>query len=259
MSDVDLSGDLLQAVAELIARLGKPVINHPDRIRPTDRFSVAETLADVPDCVVPRTVRYPRAALAAPDAVAAVPFDPPFLVRPAGTHGGDDLELVTQRDAVPGLLAGWDREQVYVSQFVDYRSEDGHFRKYRLIFVDGEILPYHLAIADDWKVHYYRTDMMHQAWMRQEEERFLRDPATAFDDRHFAALRAIRDAIDLDFFGIDCGIDRDGRLVVFEVNATMLVHAEDPDSVFGYKQAPVFRIKLAFDAMLARAAARPAR
>ncbi len=71
-----------------------------------------------------------------------------------------------------------------------------------------------------------------------------------FDSRHFTALRAIQAAVDLDFFGIDCGIDRDGRLIVFEVNASMLVHANDPEPEFAYKQAPVARIKQAFDAML---------
>jgi len=130
------------------------------------------------------------------------------------------------------------------------------FRKYRLIFVGDQILPYHLAIADAWKVHYYRTEMVRHAWMRQEEEAFLRDPAAVFDSVHFEALRAIRAAVDLEFFGIDCGLDRDGRLVVFEVNASMLVHANDPEPEFAYKQAPVARIKRAFDAMLAAAAGR---
>ena len=43
----------------------------------------------------------------------------------------------------------------------------------------------------------------------------------------------IRERIGLDYFGIDCGLDASGNLVVFEVNASMLVH--DRNDRFPYK------------------------
>jgi hypothetical protein len=58
----------------------------------------------------------------------------------------------------------------------------------------------------------------------------------------------------LHFFGIDCGLDRNGNLVVFEANATMLIHADT--GVFAYKNPYVGRIKAAFVDMLSRAASR---
>jgi tetratricopeptide (TPR) repeat protein len=256
VSDVDLGGELLPELGELLRRLGKPVVNHPDRIRPTDRASIARTLSDLPRAVMPPTLRYPRAALITRAGARDIGLEPPLLLRPAGTHGGEDLELITELDQIAPRVIGSAHPAFYVTGFVDYRSADGFFRKYRMIFVGDEILPYHLAIADAWKVHYYRTEMVRHAWMRQEEETFLRDPAAVFDAAHLDALRAIRAAVGLEFFGIDCGLDRDGRLVVFEVNASMLVHANDPEPEFAYKQAPVARIKRAFDAMLAAAAGR---
>ncbi len=65
-------------------------------------------------------------------------------------------------------------------------------------------------------------------------------------------MRAIQQRIGLEYFGIDCGLDRSGNIVVFEVNASMLVHAKNED--FPYKTPAVQRIKLAFDAMLRRLA-----
>jgi glutathione synthase/RimK-type ligase-like ATP-grasp enzyme len=65
-------------------------------------------------------------------------------------------------------------------------------------------------------------------------------------------LQRIRDAIGLDFFGIDCGLDRDGAVVVFEVNASMLVHGRNQQ--FPYKTEAVERIKQAFHGLLARLA-----
>jgi hypothetical protein len=120
-----------------------------------------------------------------------------------------------------------------------------------VIFIDGEIMPYHLAIHNDWKVHHFRTDMADHAWMRQEEERFLADMGSVFDSNSQEALRAIAKATGLDYGGIDCGIDRDGGIVVFEANASMLVH-DEKNQEFAYKNQYIARIKSAFDGMVSR-------
>jgi hypothetical protein len=88
--------------------------------------------------------------------------------------------------------------------------------------------------------------------MQQEEEAFLNHPTSVFTPANYAALHAIQRRIGLEYFGIDCGLDRSGNIVVFEVNASMLVHAQNQD--FPYKTPAVERIKLAFDAMLRRLA-----
>ena len=75
-----------------------------------------------------------------------------------------------------------------------------------------------------------------------------------FGPDQFVALQAIRERIGLDYCGVDCGLDASGNIVVFEVNASMLVHARNEG--FLYKDPAVRRIKLAYDAML-RKLARP--
>jgi glutathione synthase/RimK-type ligase-like ATP-grasp enzyme len=90
--------------------------------------------------------------------------------------------------------------------------------------------------------------MASHAWMQQEEAAFLDAPETVFSAANYATLKAIRDRIGLDYFGIDCGLDKEGNVVVFEVNASMLVHNDNPD--FPYKDAAVRAIKQAFDKML---------
>ena len=161
------------------------------------------------------------------------------------------IYIWTRRLAKP---AGTDR---YFIEYADYRSADGFFRKYRFIFVNGEVLPYHLAICDDWKVHHVNTDMANQVWMQQEEAAFLNDPTRVFEERHYRALGEIQQRMGLEYFGIDCALDTDGDLLVFEVNASMLVH--DDNAEFPYKDPAVRCIKAAFDAMLARFAASGAR
>ena len=95
--------------------------------------------------------------------------------------------------------------------------------------------------------------MANHAWMRAEEEAFVANPGSVFGPAAWDALRAIQAEIGLDYCGIDCALERDGKILVFEVNATMLVHAEDA-TPFAYKQPYISAIKRAFDAMLAKAA-----
>jgi glutathione synthase/RimK-type ligase-like ATP-grasp enzyme len=69
-----------------------------------------------------------------------------------------------------------------------------------------------------------------------------------FTPGHYQALHAIRQAVDLGYFGIDCGLDASGNLVVFEVNASMLVH--EGNEKFPYKDPFVQKIRTAFHDML---------
>jgi glutathione synthase/RimK-type ligase-like ATP-grasp enzyme len=66
------------------------------------------------------------------------------------------------------------------------------------------------------------------------------------------ALDMIRRIIKLDYFGIDCSIDANGNVVVFEVNATMLIHLHNEG--FEYKTPHVMKIKAAFERLLERRA-----
>ena len=179
-------------------------------------------------------------------------FSFPLLSRPAGTHGGDDFEKIESPTRLAAFLAERPGSDHYVIEYLDYASADGHFRKYRFIFVDDEILPYHLAIGNDWKVHHCSTDMANQPWMQREEAAFLADPGAVFNSRHDEALREIRRRIGLDYFGIDCALDASGDLIVFEVNASMLVYGDNTE--FPYKDSYVDVIKDAFERMLRKRA-----
>jgi hypothetical protein len=204
---------------------------------------------------VPQTIRCTREILVAPEGAAdlrrrGLVF--PLLLRLAGTHGGDAFEKVGEGELAT-FLARYSGDDFYVTEYADYQSRDGYFRKYRFMFTNGEILPYHLAIGDQWKVHHFRTDMGRHTWMQDEERAFLENPRTVFSEQHYSTLREIQAAVGLEFFGIDCSLDVEGRVVVFEVNASMLVH--DDNKEFPYKTPYCARVKEALHAMLARSVA----
>jgi tetratricopeptide (TPR) repeat protein len=249
ISDPDQAKAMLPPAARLAEKLGKPVVNAPGKILRTTRDAVADLLSDVPACRVPRILRLAADTDVSVAALARLlPSKFPVLARPAGTHGGEDFEKLESLDELARFLARHPDDDHYLTEYVDYASSDGYFRKYRFIFVGEQILPYHLAIGNAWKVHHVSTDMANQPWMQQEEAAFLADPAAIFNAAHYQALHAVRKRFELDYFGIDCGLDPNGHLVVFEVNASMLVH--DDNTEFSYKDPFVHAIKSAFGAML---------
>jgi glutathione synthase/RimK-type ligase-like ATP-grasp enzyme len=248
ISDADQGRDMLANAAALVDRIGKPVINHPDRILATSRDAVAERLPGIAHCRVPRTMRAARAAVAG----LAADLGFPLLLRTPGTHGGDAFEKVASLAEADAFLAQYPADDYYGTEFVDYRSADGFYRKYRMILVDDTLLPYHLAIHDDWKIHHFRTEMDAHQWMRDEEAAFLDNPDAVFAAPLRAALHEIGRRIGLEFLGVDCSLDPAGDLLIFEVNASMLIHDDNAD--YPYKIPHVARIKATFDAMLARRA-----
>jgi tetratricopeptide (TPR) repeat protein len=242
----------LSLALDLAERIGRPIVNHPRLIMQTNRESIARRFTGIPHCLIPRTVRIAAETLTeCARKGEAVGFHPPLLLRVAGTHGGEDFDKCDDWAEVSSFVVRHPAAIYYLIEYIDYRSVDDFFRKYRVIFVDGELFPYHLAILDHWKIHHFRTDMANHAWMREEEERFVSDLGHVFNPAQQDALRAMATATGLDYGGVDCGLDRDGRIVVFESNAAMLVHDEKTD-LFAYKNSAIARIKTAFDAMLAR-------
>jgi hypothetical protein len=251
ISDVDQAGAMLPQAADLVERLGKPTINDPRKILRTTRDMVAELLVDIQGCRVPKIRRQQAGTeLSVEDIRQSFPSAASILARPVGTHGGDDFDKIDTIADLTAYLANPAETDRYFIEYADYRSTDGFFRKYRFIFIEDKVLPYHLAIADDWKVHHVNTDMANQVWMQQEEAAFLNEPTRVFNERHYQALREIQQRIGLEYCGIDCALDTNGDLLVFEVNASMLVH--DDNAEFSYKDPAVRHIKAAFDAMLAK-------
>jgi hypothetical protein len=236
----------LEAAERFIAAQNKPAINDPRKVRGTARDRLATTLAGIPGCRVGTVRRVSRAEL------VQIADGFPLLVRPTDAHGGRGLERVDDAADIAAYAARVPSERYDAGAFVDYRSPDGFYRKYRVMFVGGVPFPYHLALDESWMIHYHRAPMGAHEWMRDEERRFLQAPEEALAGWE-TALGAVGAATGLDYFGIDCTVLPDGTLFVFEADAAMLVHGFDPDPE---KRAAFVRIRAALDALLTRVVAR---
>ncbi|MDE2163288.1 MAG: hypothetical protein KGL56_11020 [Alphaproteobacteria bacterium] len=249
IGDPDVAGPAQMAAERFVAKSTRPLVNRPECVARTYRSAMPALLGHIPDLVVPKVLRHARDNGKLDDALTDMSMPFPLIVRPAGLHGGDGMSLIKTPDELASATP--DADILYATQFVDYRSDDGLYRKYRVIFVDRTPYPYHLAIGQRWVLHYKSADMNRDAVRREEEERFLSDPEGAIGARATAALVAIGAELDLDYAGIDFGILPDGRLLFFEANATMLVHPED-DPLFLYKNKAVDSILEAMSALIER-------
>jgi hypothetical protein len=227
------------------------VINAPARVAATARAAAAARLAALDGVVAPRVATVRLAELRADAAVAAQQgFAFPLLIRAPGFHTGQHFQRVERAADLAAAIDGFPGDDALLIEYANVRDDDGRVRKYRVMAVDGELYPLHVAVSADWKVHYFTADMASDAGNRAEDARFLADPAATIGGPAWAALGRVCDAVGLDYVGIDFSIDRGGRVVVFEANATMIVLAPGPEGIWDYRRAPARRIVDAVRAMI---------
>jgi hypothetical protein len=259
-SDSEECRDALRTIDRVAARWPRPMLNPPRLVCNLDRDKLHDLLRGIEGLDIPATVCVTRAQLSdlaqSNAALAEIADDLrfPVIIRPRGSHAGVGLAKVDDCAAISGYLAERPEQEFFVARFVDYASEDGLFRKYRVVFVDGRPYPCHMAIADRWDIWYLNAGMSLSQSKRLEEKTFMRTFDSAFAVRHQRALAGMIDRIGLDYFTIDCAENKRGELLIFEADNTAVVHNMDSPELFPYKPPQMRAIFEAFAAMLHRRA-----
>lgn len=255
-SEGDANKAALDRLAERLKTWPRPVLNQPGRISRLSRDGAWALLASIPGVHMPISARVARASLldfaadkaGAEEIPAARRF--PVIARPVGSHAGEGLKKLDDRAAVLAYLAEHSEDEFFISPYVDYRGQDGLFRKYRVALIDGQAYACHMAISSHWMIHYLNADMIDNPRNRAEEAAFMRNFDEHFGACHEFALREIARRSGLDYLIMDCGETPDGELLIFEVGNAMIVHAMDPEDVFPYKAVQMRKLFGAFQAML---------
>ena len=260
VAESDANQPLLARLAAFLFEWPRPVVNLPDHIMHTSRDGLCARLQSVPGVAMPRTARLDRAQLQAlADGAlqidALLPGDDfPLIVRPLGSHAGHDLERMASAAELQAYLRKVDAERFYIARFVDYRNDDGQFRKYRIALIDGRPYICHFAVSSHWMIHYLNAGMDESAVKREEEAQIMAHFDEQFARRHAQAFAAIDARMGMPYLGIDCAETREGELLVFEADNAMIVHAMDAEDMYPYKRPAMHKVFAAFRAMLARAA-----
>ncbi len=257
ISDADSCPASLEAATVLFTSPQTPVINRPAEVWATGREANARRLAKVAGVRTPKVATLPRAFFAEPGAVeqlARQGFSFPFLLRAPGYHTGRHFVRVQSAPELPSAVAGLPGESLTVLEFLDARGADGLIRKYRVMVIDGKFYPAHAAVSPDWKVHFFTSGAPDSPASRAEDRAFLQAMPEVLGPPVMETLERIRDVIRLDYWGVDFSVAADGRVLLFEANATMQVGPPEADAKWDYRRSAVQRIGEAVQTMLVRRA-----
>jgi aromatic-L-amino-acid/L-tryptophan decarboxylase len=252
IGDVDVSEAALAAAEKLLAMTSVPVLNLPAAVRATGRCENARRLQGVPGLIVPRTRTFRHQQLTGPDGADALlesGFIFPLLLRAPGFHMGQHFLRVDSPAELAAAVNELPGNEVLAIEYLDAHGADGRVRKYRVMMVDQELYPLHLAISNQWKIHYFSADMADCNEHRQEDAGFLNDMSGVLGPQAMATLEHLKQALGLDYAGVDFGLDQQGNVLLFEANATMIVQEPDEGEKWDYRRPAVASIHAAVHRM----------
>ena len=228
ITEAEQNSKVLENLRKLLRGVPGRVINRPEAVLRTTRDQVARLLTGIPGLIVPKAIRLHGGAL------HQEIREGHRILRQAGTHTGKIVGLFD--DLEEAIAALGPREHI-ATQFVDFASVDGLYRKYRVYFIGPHVVLRHMIVADSWNVHVKdRTRFMAEHPELVAEERALFESEDPFAPQVREVFRAVRERMPLDFFGMDFAITQAGEVVLFEANATMnffpLWPTKDPQFIY---------------------------
>jgi glutathione synthase/RimK-type ligase-like ATP-grasp enzyme len=231
IADADTHRGSLERCIELCDQVNTTVINHPRSVLQTGRDQVAAMLQGIPGVIMPRTVRFqPRSPDEVFEHAAGQGIAFPYLARVAGEHHGRSMVRVDRPEDHAALHAlPFDGRDFYLTEYVDYRGEDGFYHKQRIVVIDGEPLLRHALYFNEWMVHASsRAFMMERETWEDDVARFDRLASEVLPPLR-PAIREITSRLQLEYYGIDCSLRPDGQMLIFEANANMnVLHGPNP-------------------------------
>lgn len=251
ITDPDQNPKTLENLKKLLREYSGPVLNRPEAVMRSTRDQVAKLLDGTVGLIAPKTIRVrnPKPDLLV-NAIERADMRFPLIMRLAGTHTGIILGLFDNMDELRASVA--QQGEHIVTEFVDFRSSDGLYRKYRAFFIGEQIVFRHMLVSDQWSVH--ASDRIRFMAERPEllaEERAMFEKGTdVFPEGLVETLQAVNERMPLEYFGMDFGVAPDGRAVLFEANATMNFFPFLADPRFEYVRQCVAPARRAFHQML---------
>ncbi|MGW8168722.1 MAG: ATP-grasp domain-containing protein [Sulfurovaceae bacterium] len=228
ISDPDTNKISLEKVQNFYKAISTqvPFFNIPSHVMRTTRDNIYQMLQGIDKLHVPKTVKIqPKSPKDIYNVIKEEGFQFPVILRQAGDHGGISTIRV-DNETEQFYAFPLDGRDYYLTQFVEY-AEDGLYIKYRLIVVDSKVYLRHVKVSAGWMVH-------HKSQIDDPEEVQKISAKRFFDHKEAVqeVVTKIYDRLQLDYFGIDCSIDKDMNLLIFEINPSMGVFLQAKGDIF---------------------------
>ena len=221
VTDPDRNPKCLAVLSKLEREYGASFLNSPRHIARLGRDRVAAIATSIPGILAPKTLRLIKEDEAAiVRATEAAGFRWPGILRRVGEHSGASLQIV--RNAEETAARRNPREQHYLTEFVTFRSRDGLYRTIRFFIIGGEILLRSTVTGKKWNLHWRdRNEILPGVDPVAEEKRICDYFAEGRFSRIEAILLELASKLKLDYFGVDCALLSNERILLFEANPTM--------------------------------------
>ena len=228
-ADLMLAEGSQPELTALIDSFGVPVVNHPAQVAQNSRMANVGLLEKIPGVRVPLTARFSAVGKLREELVREIEaqFDYPLITRTLMFQQGLGMNKVNSRaDLHAVITAEGCPDEFYVTAFVDTRGGKEFYRKIRAAVVQDEIVIMRVDSSTHWNVHARKSDAhvafyLANQYLLKEEKQICANPEAELGRTAMQSLRAIRERIPLDVFGVDFDVAADGTLVFYEANATM--------------------------------------
>jgi len=222
----------LALVARLEQETGLPTLNPARVIETTSRPALSARVGQTGGVRAPHCTLYEAGTESLVEHIRTAGHRYPVLLRPAGSHGS--AGLVRASDDADAAAAAAAVGTCTVTDFVDFRSDDGLWRKHRMVYAGGRLFRRHRLVDQQWNVVGDSRFFMYERGLFEEERAWLAEPVAPESDPIDARVLEQFQAMGLDFGVIDYAVLPDGELVIFEMNACVQVTGSIPEEYRPY-------------------------
>lgn len=228
ISEPDTHTRSLKKVEDIKNQLPKNIkfFNTPKNIMKTSRNNIYTLLNDIPNLIVPKTVKIQvKSPKDIYNTIKKHNFIYPVIFRKAGDHGGISMSLIeNEKDNEKFYPYALDNSDFYITQYIEYK-QNNFYKKYRLVVVDGKVFIRSCMIGKTWMLNHHSRDK--ETHLIELE---ILKSSDIIVNKIQTTITKIHKKLDLDYFGIDCAIDVNYKITIFEINANMnIFHVENSE------------------------------
>lgn len=223
ISNPDSSKNALNSLSNFIQQTMLPTINYPSSILKTSRDEIYKNLKDLDSKItIPRCERIiPNSIEDVKEYIKINSINLPIIFRTTSDHGSENMiKLDSFSDFYKLEQFAFDsKNDFYIIEYIDYKSKDNYYRKFRYWIIGDEVIPRHKVVSDHWNISYDKKVKMMKDNLefQNEEKEFISKKNTKLMEK----CLKIKKYLDLDYFGIDCNIDEDDNILIFEITPAM--------------------------------------
>ena len=219
MGDADCYIEALTQATGIVEGNNLSCFNHPRHVARLRRDTLGEIYGHIEGLIIPKCINLIATnVLNFHIILIENNLKYPVICRLAGTHGGKTQKLIPSAEAWSEIHEiPWHNSKVYLTEFVDYRDGDGFYRKQRVSVVGGEVIPRHGCLNYQWSVSAEDSPPETIEEEVQWNKTFFEKEWPVLKER----FKEIIQATKLDYFGIDYSLRPDGKILLFEITASM--------------------------------------